>query len=65
MAVIFRRSPTLWVQLVKWDTKSGNFEPGQWFTVEFTGGGLTFRLTAQCLFMLRQRFPHEAGKTRR
>jgi hypothetical protein len=62
MAAIFRRSPSLSVQLVKRDTKSGNLERGQWFTVEFTGGGLTFRLTVQCLFMLRQRVPHEAGK---
>jgi hypothetical protein len=30
-AVIFRRGPSKWVQLVKWDTKSDAFEPGQWF----------------------------------
>lgn len=31
MAVIFRRGPSKWVQLIKWDTKSDTFEPGQWF----------------------------------
>jgi hypothetical protein len=30
-AVIFRRGPSKWVQLVKWDTKTDAFEPGQWF----------------------------------
>ncbi len=30
-AVIFRRGPSKWVQLIKWDTKSDTFEPGQWF----------------------------------
>jgi hypothetical protein len=31
MAVIFRRGPSKWVQLIKWDTMSDTFEPGQWF----------------------------------
>jgi hypothetical protein len=31
MAVIFRRGPSKWVQLIKWDAKSDTFEPGQWF----------------------------------
>lgn len=30
-AVIFRRGPSKWVQLIKWDTKTDIFEPGQWF----------------------------------
>ena len=30
-AVIFRRGPSKWVQLVKWDTKTDVFEAGQWF----------------------------------
>jgi hypothetical protein len=30
-AVIFRRGPSKWVQLIKWDTKTDTFEPGQWF----------------------------------
>ena len=30
-AVIFRRGPSKWVQLIKWDTKSDTFEQGQWF----------------------------------
>jgi hypothetical protein len=30
-AVIFRRGPSKWVQLVKWNTKTDVFEPGQWF----------------------------------
>ena len=30
-AVIFRRGPSKWVQLIKWDTRSDTFEPGQWF----------------------------------
>jgi hypothetical protein len=30
-AVIFRRGPSKWVQIVKWDTKTDTFEPGQWF----------------------------------
>jgi hypothetical protein len=30
-AVIFRRGPSQWVQLIKWDTKTDSFEPGQWF----------------------------------
>ena len=29
--VIFRRGPTKWVQLIKWDTSTDSFEPGQWF----------------------------------
>jgi hypothetical protein len=31
MAVIFRRGPSKWVQLVKWNTDTDVFEPGQWF----------------------------------
>jgi hypothetical protein len=31
MAIIFRRGPSKWVQLIKWDTKSDTFEEGQWF----------------------------------
>jgi hypothetical protein len=30
-AVIFRRGPSKWVQLVKWNTATDTFEPGQWF----------------------------------
>jgi hypothetical protein len=30
-AVIFRRGPSKWVQLIKWDTNTDTFEPGQWF----------------------------------
>lgn len=30
-AVIFRRGPSKWVQLVKWDTSTDRFQPGQWF----------------------------------
>lgn len=30
-AVIFRRGPSKWVQLIKWDTKSDTIELGQWF----------------------------------
>jgi hypothetical protein len=29
--VIFRRGPSKWVQLIKWDTKQDVFEAGQWF----------------------------------
>jgi hypothetical protein len=31
VAVIFRRGPSKWVQLIKWKTKTDEFEPGQWF----------------------------------
>jgi hypothetical protein len=31
VGVIFRRGPTRWVQLIKWNTDSDTFEPGQWF----------------------------------
>src|SRR5579862_3754113 len=30
-AVIFRRGPSRWVQLIKWNTQADTFEPGQWF----------------------------------
>lgn len=30
-AVIFRRGPSRWVQLIKWNTDSDTFELGQWF----------------------------------
>lgn len=30
-AVIFRRGPTKWVQLIKWNTDTDTFESGQWF----------------------------------
>jgi hypothetical protein len=30
-AVIFRRGPSKWVQLIKWNTKTDTFESGQWF----------------------------------
>lgn len=30
-AVIFRRGPSKWVQLVGWDTKTDTFSAGQWF----------------------------------
>jgi hypothetical protein len=31
VAVIFRRGPSDWVELVKWNTDSDTFEAGQWF----------------------------------
>jgi hypothetical protein len=31
IGVIFRRGPTKWVQVIKWDTKKDVFEEGQWF----------------------------------
>ena len=30
-AVIFRRGPSKWTQLIKWNTKNDTFEYGQWF----------------------------------
>src|SRR6185295_18250857 len=30
-AVIFRRGPSRWVQLIRWYTETDTFEPGQWF----------------------------------
>lgn len=30
-AVVFRRGPSRWVQLLKWDTATDTAEPGQWF----------------------------------
>jgi len=31
VGVLFRRGPSKWVQLIRWDTASDRFEPGQWF----------------------------------
>jgi hypothetical protein len=31
VAVVLRRGPTKWVQLVKWRTDGDEFEAGQWF----------------------------------
>lgn len=31
VGVIFRRGPSKWVQLIKWDTSTDSFEFGQWF----------------------------------
>lgn len=31
VGVILRRGPTRWVQLIKWNTDTDAFEPGQWF----------------------------------
>src|SRR5579864_2896071 len=31
VAVIFRRGPSKWVQLIKWNTSTDEFEQGQWF----------------------------------
>lgn len=31
MAVVFRRGPTRWVQVIRWNTANDVFEPGQWF----------------------------------
>lgn len=31
VAVIFRRGPSKWVQIIKWDLTNDTFEPGQWF----------------------------------
>lgn len=31
VAVVLRRGPTRWVQLVRWETDCDRFEPGQWF----------------------------------
>src|SRR5438034_6764703 len=30
-AIIFRRGPSRWVQLIRWYTETDTFEPGQWF----------------------------------
>src|SRR5215469_4929229 len=30
VAVIFRRGPSHWVQLIKWDTGNDTFQTGQW-----------------------------------
>ncbi|MHB1455516.1 MAG: hypothetical protein ACYC0V_01225 [Armatimonadota bacterium] len=31
VGVIFRRGPSKWVQIIKWDMKTDEFLPGQWF----------------------------------
>ena len=31
VGVVFRRGPSEWVQLVRWNTADDSFEPGQWF----------------------------------
>jgi hypothetical protein len=31
VAVIFRRGPSKWIQLIRWNTAADTFEPGQWF----------------------------------
>lgn len=31
VAIILRRGPTRWVQLIRWDTATDTFEEGQWF----------------------------------
>jgi hypothetical protein len=31
LAVIFRRGPSKWVQIIKWATRTDSFEAGQWF----------------------------------
>ncbi len=31
VAVVFRRGPSKQVQLIRWDTETDKFEPGQWF----------------------------------
>jgi len=31
VGIIFRRGPSKWVQLIRWDTENDKFEPGQWF----------------------------------
>ncbi len=31
VAVIFRRGPSRWVQMIKWHTDTDTFEEGQWF----------------------------------
>ncbi len=31
VAVIFRRGPTAWTQMIRWNTADDTFEPGQWF----------------------------------
>ena len=31
IGVLFRRGPSKWVQLIKWNTKTDSFEQGQWF----------------------------------
>lgn len=31
VGVIFRRGPSRWVQIIKWDTATDTFTPGQWF----------------------------------
>jgi hypothetical protein len=31
VGVIFRRGPSKWVQILRWDTEADTFTPGQWF----------------------------------
>ena len=31
VAVIFRRGPTRWVQVIRWNTATDQFDPGHWF----------------------------------
>jgi hypothetical protein len=31
VSVVFRRGPSEWYQLIKWNTADDSFEPGQWF----------------------------------
>jgi hypothetical protein len=38
VAVILRRGPSKWMQLVKWNTDSDEFESGQWFHGKIYGG---------------------------
>jgi hypothetical protein len=30
-SVVFRRGPSDWVQLIRWDTRTDTFQPGQWY----------------------------------
>jgi hypothetical protein len=31
VGVVFRRGPSKWVRLIRWDTSTDHFQPGQWF----------------------------------
>ncbi len=61
-AVIFRRGPSKWTQLIKWDTKNDKFEYGHWFKGRIYEKNCDLSPNGELLLYFVSKFNHKTMK---
>lgn len=64
VAAVIRRGPTQWSQLVKWNLKTDEFEPGQWLrgVVQYASLSPNGKHIGLCISVRRSRTPFEESQ---